>query len=80
MGDHIGRRFFMERGVIVKGFSHRCPHCGEPNGLRLHLDDISLLTCQHCDSEISTSDIKSIIAEWERLLAWVATAPTRKDA
>lgn len=64
----------------MRGFAHRCPHCGEANGLRLHLDDVSVLTCSSCDNEVTAGEIKEIISQWERMLLWIGSAPTRKDA
>lgn len=63
----------------MRGFAHRCPLCGEADALRLHLDDTGVMTCSACDTEVTADDIRGVIAQWEKLLGWIATAPPRKE-
>lgn len=65
--------------ATTKGFALRCPHCGESDTMRLELADVGSLTCSSCDNETTAEDIRAVIAGWERLLRWVATAPVRED-
>lgn len=65
---------------ITKGFKHRCPSCGEEDSLRLDLGDVNNMCCVSCDVDITADDIRAIVDQWARLLAWLDTAPDREDS
>ena len=53
-----------------------CPKCGEVSAtIALNLGDMQTFTCQECSEEFDRSDIESFIAKWQRLFAWIDTAP-----
>jgi hypothetical protein len=52
----------------------RCLLCGEEDTLRLDLENLSL-SCGANDCEIEPAEVRSLIALWQKLLAWLETAP-----
>lgn len=58
-----------------RGFSVTCPNCNEI-GVYVKVDDMTL-GCTECDEEINPADVRALIGEWTRLLAWVESAPAR---
>lgn len=59
----------------AKGFKHRCPLCGAENALRAKLADVNSLECGECSEELNANDVKAILENWTRILAWLETAP-----
>lgn len=64
---------------IRKGFKARCPICGEDDSLKIHVEDVNTLTCGSCDNEVTTDDIREVMAGWQRLLKWIDSAPPIED-
>lgn len=62
-----------------RGFALRCPTCGAEDALRIDLGDVHAITCRECDAELGPPDVRRLIAEWTRALAWLDTAPARDD-
>lgn len=58
-----------------KGFVTHCPHCGAESTLSVDLSDTSAMTCGDCDNEVTADDIRKVMAGWQRLLAWLDSAP-----
>lgn len=53
-----------------------CPFCGEADAtITLNLCDGDTLHCGECDSEFTPADVKRIIDDWGKALAWIATMP-----
>jgi uncharacterized protein (DUF983 family) len=60
------------RGILLP-----CPHCGESEAtITLNLSDMETMTCQECDAEFTTDDVRNIIAKWTPVLKWLDAAPT----
>jgi hypothetical protein len=61
----------------AKGFPGlRCPMCGSDDGLILL--DVGNLEEFHCtanECEFTTEDVRQLIGQWSRLLAWIDQAP-----
>jgi uncharacterized protein (DUF983 family) len=62
-----------------KGFAHRCPWCGEQDSLRVDLGDVSQMTCCMCDEGVTADDLKQVVAQYTKLLAWLDAAPAYKS-
>lgn len=45
--------------------------------MTLNVRDVHDLYCTECDEPITPDDIRRIMGDWERLLAWLDTAPGR---
>ncbi len=60
---------------LQKGFQVHCPLCGEEDSLRINVDDVHNLTCSRCDGDLTADDIREVMAQWQRLLTWLETAP-----
>jgi predicted RNA-binding Zn-ribbon protein involved in translation (DUF1610 family) len=69
------RRMASAKAETARGFSHRCPMCGEADSLRIDVADVHALTCVSCDDSITSEDLREIARQYERLLAWLDTAP-----
>jgi peptide subunit release factor 1 (eRF1) len=63
----------------ARGFQHRCPLCGAEDGLAVKLADTNNLACGECNEELTTEDVRGVIEQWAKMLAWLESAPTRKD-
>lgn len=58
------------------GFYLPCPSCGdEEAAMRLHLDEPGVLTCHACDNEVTTEKVRTLIAKWAPVLAWIDAMP-----
>jgi uncharacterized protein (DUF983 family) len=62
-----------------RGIPTRCPFCGDEDTLCVHISDVSLLTCTNCDAEIGPDDLRTAIAQYAKLLAWLDAAPAYED-
>lgn len=60
---------------VTKGFATHCPMCGEVDSLKIQASDVNSLSCGSCDQDFDHDDIRTIIGQWQRLLAWLDTAP-----
>jgi uncharacterized Zn finger protein len=59
------------RGLLLP-----CPTCGEEQAtITLSLADCETLHCEDCGSDYTLDDVRSLIARWQRVLAWVEQAP-----
>lgn len=63
----------------TKGFKAQCPLCGEPDTMRVNLEDVSKLSCGSCDNDVTADDIREVMAGWQRLLKWLDTAPAVEE-
>jgi Zn ribbon nucleic-acid-binding protein len=59
----------------TRGFSARCPACGQADTLTITVADVHSLYCSDCDTSTRADELRAIIAGHERLLAWLDTAP-----
>ena len=59
----------------ARGFATRCLHCGEADTVRVDLSDVGSMTCSSCDAEMTAEDVREAIGAWQRVLAWLETAP-----
>jgi hypothetical protein len=66
-----------ETTTAPKGFPGlRCIRCGVEDGCHLDLEDCDRVYCSNCEEDFSLKrDLRPAVAAWQRLLAWVATAP-----
>jgi len=64
---------------VTRGFKVHCPFCGEENSLRFNVDDVHQMTCGNCDGEVTPDDIREVMAQWSKLLAWLDTARLLAD-
>lgn len=62
-----------------RGIPTRCPFCGNENTLFVDVSNVSSLICLNCDSEISPDDLRTVIAQYAKLLAWLDAAPVYED-
>jgi hypothetical protein len=60
--------------VSVRGFSLRCPACGEQGAVQVYLYDLSNFGCALCQSEWHVSAVERR-ADYFDCLAWLRTAP-----
>lgn len=60
---------------ITRGFAVPCLHCGEAGYVRVSLDDVSQFSCGNCDADYTADDVRSTLATWTKLLAWLDSAP-----
>lgn len=51
----------------------RCIHCGEVDTLVVKLDELSI-ECQSCSETIEKCEVEAMVATWQRLLGWIASA------
>jgi uncharacterized protein (DUF983 family) len=65
--------------TIARGFTLRCPACGEADTIKLSLADATTLACSDCSEEFDRKAVEGLIGQWQLLLDWLETAPTRKD-
>lgn len=52
----------------------KCIKCSESDCIMLHLDDCTTFQCRECEETFTAEDVAAHVAEWQRCLAWVATA------
>lgn len=60
-------------------FNLTCVKCSEKE-ISLDLDDCQTFRCRSCEEEYTVDDVREIIAEYSKVLAWIDTAPTFADA
>ena len=61
----------------TRGVALPCPKCGEESAtIDLNLADADTLHCQECDTTFSVMDVKSLIARWTPILAWIDAMPS----
>jgi hypothetical protein len=53
----------------------RCPVCGQEATVSLDLDDLQTFRCGECDDTFSADDVRIMIADWKRVLDWIALSP-----
>jgi uncharacterized protein (DUF983 family) len=61
----------------TRGFAVPCPNCGESGTLKVDVADVHTLWCSGCDDEMTADELRAVIAGYERLLAWLDTAPEK---
>ncbi len=61
--------------ATMRGFAVRCLHCSEEETVRLDVHDVHTFHCTSCDAEFTADDVRSEIARWGKLLAWLDSAP-----
>lgn len=61
----------------TRGFDVRCPFCGADESITLNVRDVHDLYCTYCDEPITLDKIRRLMDNWERLAAWLDTAPER---
>jgi hypothetical protein len=57
------------------GFAVRCIHCADQDTVRVDVHDLNNFTCSSCDAEFTADDVRTELARWAKLLAWLDTAP-----
>lgn len=67
------------RPNVRRGFHCACIHCGEKDGIRLLLDDVTgvdvQFSCAACEAEFSLGDVKDVIGAWQKAITWLESAP-----
>ena len=53
----------------------KCLLCGEPDGIRLALEDLDVFQCGSCDGEFSAADVRQHLDQWRAVIGWIETAP-----
>jgi hypothetical protein len=64
--------------TTTRGFSVLCLRCAEEETVRVDVHALHTFTCTSCDAEFSADDVRAEMARWEKLLAWLDTAPAFK--
>ncbi len=60
-----------------KGMCLPCPRCGEAEAsISLCLADAETFTCGECGTEFTATDLRDIMARWQKVLAWVDAMPS----
>lgn len=55
-----------------------CPKCCCDGVVMIHLDDFENFCCGDCSEEFTLSDVRELIAGWNKVIAWIDEhAPTR---
>lgn len=68
-----------ETAAPARGFGQLpCPLCGADATVRLDLDDLATFNCCECSEDFTADDLRAIIAQWQRVLNWLDTAPVRE--
>ena len=66
--------------AISKGFTLRCPLCGDAESIiYIDLGNLVDLKCSANDCEFTTDDVRELIGQWQKLLAWLDTAPAAES-
>lgn len=64
-----------EAKPVNRGFPGlRCPCCGETDSLSVDLDNL-YIRCRENECEVSMDEVRELIAQWQRVLAWLEMAP-----
>ncbi len=62
--------------IVTRGLRLPCPKCGDAEArFFLNLDDGETLTCQECDSETTTDELRTMVRQWQRVLTWIDAMP-----
>lgn len=61
-----------------------CPFCGvQGSTITLDLNDLARIECADCSQEFSPLEglekAQELVAQWERLVAWVGLAPVASE-
>jgi predicted amidophosphoribosyltransferase len=51
-----------------------CCCCGKDAALELDLSDLETVHCPECEERFALTEVRSVIARWQRVLAWVDMA------
>lgn len=62
-----------------KGFRADCIKCGEAGSVHLYLGDLTTFHCGECDGEFEIDDVRTLLGQWNLVLAWVDAAPNLPD-
>jgi hypothetical protein len=62
----------------AKGFQVRCICCGAEDAVWVSLQDTESFSCSSCSEPFAADDVRAMIAGWERVLAWIESAPARE--
>jgi hypothetical protein len=57
-----------------RGLAHRCPLCGEEDGLSVRVCD-GVIQCCGCDGELTPEELEALAREWLRLAEWARAVP-----
>ncbi len=65
-----------------RGFSGICCiKCGESDCVAIDLHNLTgdeSISCAQCNTSFGLDDVRSLINQWQRVLAWVALAPEQE--
>lgn len=63
----------------ARGFGPlKCPECGADAIMRLDLDHLCRCTCDNCAESFTLDDVRAMIAQWQKVLAWVDLCPAKE--
>lgn len=66
--------------AACRGFgSLPCPKCGAEATISVYLDELDTFHCCDCDEDFARDDVEAFIRQWQRVLAWIDTAPPKED-
>ncbi len=54
----------------------QCIKCGVADNVRLDLENLTDVHCADCDETFTTDDVRGLVREWARILAWIEMAKT----
>lgn len=57
-----------------------CIKCGVEGLIKLHLDDCQTFECGECDETFTCDEVRDVVNQWGRMLAWVEAAPVNAEA
>jgi hypothetical protein len=57
-----------------------CIKCGVEGLIKLHLDDCQTFECGECDEAFTCDEVRGVVSQWAKVLAWVETAPVEAKA
>ncbi len=52
-----------------------CPKCSACGDIAVKLEDVDSFYCGSCSEEFTRADVERFIAAWQKVFAWLATAP-----
>ncbi len=64
--------------AVKRGFALACILCGQECSISLDLDNLHTFNCPECEQTFSLDDVRGTIAAWQRVLAWVDSAPAQE--
>ena len=65
----------MSQTTTAAGITLPCPMCAEPEAsMSLRLAD-KTFECHECSGEVQADDLRSLLARWAKVLAWVDAMP-----